>query len=73
MSRSLWQVAFLAMSSVLGESPDDALAALGEDEAKNASDLGRLLASGASVRGRAGAIASALAVVARDVEAMRLT
>jgi hypothetical protein len=67
----MWQTAFVAMSVTLGESVDDALAALG-DHASAAGALAQRLRS-ESRETRARALAEHLAPIAADIEATEAT
>jgi hypothetical protein len=67
----MWQSAFVAMSVTLGESLDDALAALGE-EAHHARALENVLRTDQRDK-RARAIAQHLAPIASDLDAMETT
>lgn len=66
-----WEPAFVAVSAALGESYDDALAAIGDAGALHAGDLARALKSRRR-EVRAQAIASVLAELASDLDAARL-
>ncbi len=68
---STWQHVFLATSAAIGETIDDAVAALG-DEAKIAGALESTLRTGTR-EARARAIAQHLAPVAAELEAMEAT
>ena len=68
-----WEIAFVAMSAALGEPLDASLAALDDAAAARASSFARVLAAETTAHGRATTIASALAVIARDVQAMGLS
>jgi hypothetical protein len=67
-----WEPAFLAMSAALGEPHDDALAALGDAGMLHATEMARALRS-KKREVRAKAIASELAIVARDLDEARLS
>jgi hypothetical protein len=66
-----WEPAYLAVSAVLGEPLDAAVAALGEGGATHAADLLKALRS-PSREARARALAHAISEVAVAVEAMSL-
>jgi hypothetical protein len=67
----MWQLSFVAMSIALGESLEDALAALG-DESVSTSPLVTALRS-QSRDARVRALADHLAPIAAEVEALELT
>ncbi len=67
----MWQNAFVAMSVAMGESLDDALAALGDD-AQSVAALASALRSESREK-RARAMAQHLATLAADLDAMETT
>ncbi len=67
-----WETSFVAMSLALGMSAEDAASALGDEGRDRAAGLLQALGQPARAS-RAKALASAIAVIAVDVERARLT
>ncbi len=66
-----WQPAFVAMGVLLGDAPDDALAALGDAPAPEAQALARALKA-PSREARARQLAAAIAGIVAEIEEARL-
>jgi hypothetical protein len=66
----MWQLSFVAMSLAVGESLDDALAALGDDSVSASPFVAALRSASRDTRARA--LAEQLAPIAADIEALEL-
>jgi hypothetical protein len=67
----MWQLSFVAMSLAIGESLDDALAALGNDSVSASPFVASARSSSRDTRARA--LAEQLAPIAAAIEALEVT